>query len=845
MIGNRDKKSAGIFAATLLIVILLAGTLSAGVIKKYDPLSGKEDLLLLGFGELTFHSLSVSGNKDAFETGNPWLNEDFSTNYRTSILANGNLNRSLYLNGTAVIDSKIGDEYRTNDPSLFRLKMSMQSTEPLWDSWRFTGYGKYDPQRQWEYGNLDTRLLTQAQEPAKLELMARMESDKYGYIEAGSLRPSFKESKFTINDRSLFGGYADLHSGAMGLEAVGGKLEGKEFREGTVIGIRANGTSGPYDLSNAPVTRGSETVKIETRDRFNETIVILSETLRKDIDYTIDYVRGRVVLYQPVSSEDIAGNPVYVVITYDYQQTANDELLGSRIHVMPGDDLSGSVSYLHRFKDDRISLAGRDEPDDLAAGDVAFAFGTTGSGYAEIANSQKPGGGDDYWAYRAGVKLTPGRRLSFNADYQEIADQFQSFNNSELNPQKNQRRVNLGGMYDLDEKQDVYAKFIAIRGLDANGDFNNYPGKRDEKIYQAGYNNEFSRGLGIGLMYERRDVENISSPLGENNTRSRIVMDVDGEKENASILGLLGYGFHYEYIDFNDDQVGGTSSSNTNQAAATLSSIPVEGSRLSITQKIRLRKLDATDLYDDREDGTYFTANLQPHDNVNTLTKIEYKRFTKPGNNLDFWQDDPYRLDRAGNFAVEYIPVEIIKALGKVGRYEREDIFADSTVINTDDYVMGQVTLFPYHHLSFGLETEFRRKNRDAAIDNRDKTWDLGIRVNGNRDRFTEFTLGMIRRWQLYDHPPVPEIKTVSYILLASGSVSFGQGFFGRGAVKGILLRKSINDEKTFTELEFGYENPKYYRISIGYERIEGNNEQNPSLDYTGQGVFVRLLGKF
>ena len=837
-------KLKGIITLAVLLTVFTAVNIFAGVVKKYDPLSGKEDLLLLGFGELTFHSLSVSGNKNAFETSNPWLSEDFAANYRTSILANGNLNKHLYLNGTAILDSKIGDEYRTNDPSVFRLQMSMQSTEPLWDGWRFTGYGKYDPQRQWEYGNLDTRLLTQPQEPAKLELMAKLESDKYGFVEAGSLQPSFKNSRFTISRRSLFGGYADLHKGVMGLEAVGGKLEGKEFREGSAVGIRANGTSGPYILSNAPVTRGSEVVKIETRDRFNETIVIETEILKKEIDYTIDYVRGRIILHQPVSSENIAGDPVFIVITYDYQRTANDELLGSRIHVTPDESVTGSVAYLHRFKDDRISLAGRDEPDDLAAGDIDYSFGALGRGYVEIANSQEAGTDENHWAYRAGVKLTPGQQFTFNADYQEVEDRFQSFGNSELNPQKNQRRVNLGGTFDLDKKQDVFARFIAIRGLDANGEFNNYPGERDEKIYQAGYNNEFSRALGLGVMVERRDVENISSTLGENNTQNRIVLDIDGEKERAPLLGLLGYGFHYEYIDFNDDQVGSTASSITNQAAATVSSIPTNGTRIALTQKVRVRELDAN-VYDDREDGTYFTANIQPHDNLNTLTKIEYKRFTRPGKDLDFWQDDPYRLDRAGNFALEYIPVKIIKTIGKVGRYQRENIFADSTVINTDDFILGQVTLFPYHHLSFGFETEYRRINRDAATDTRDKTWDLGLRLNGNRDRFTEFTIGMIRRWQLYDHPPVPEIKTVSYILLASGSVSFGKGFFGRGAVKGILLRESMNDEKTFTELELGYENPRSYRVSIGYERIEGNNEQNPGLDYRGHGVFVRILGKF
>jgi len=828
----------------VVLSLLISASLFAGIVKTYDPLTGKEDLMLLGFGEFTFHAMSVSGNKAAFEASNPWLNDDYTANYRTSLMANGHLNKYLFLNGTAVVDSRIGDEYRTNDPSNFRLQMSMNSTEPLWDGWRFTGYGKYDPQRQWEYGNLDTRLLTQPQEPAKLELLAKLESDKYGFIEAGSLQPSFKNSKFTISNRSLFGGYADVHKGALGLEAVGGKLEGKQFREGTAIGIKANGTSGPYDLTNVPVTRGSEVVKIETRDRFDESTVLSSQILVKDVDYNIDYVRGRVLLHLPVSSEDIAGNPIYVVVSYDFQRTANDELLGSRVHVMPSEDLSGSVSYLHRFEDDRLTGAGEDEPDDLVAGDAAFALGKVGRGYFEIANSKDSSGGEDSWAYRAGVKLTPGQRMTFNADFQEIEDQYKSFSNTDLNPQKNQRRVNLDGSFKLDTKQDVYARFAAIRGLEAGGEYNNYPGERDEKIYQAGYRNKYSRGLNFDIMAERRDVQNATVSTGEDNSQNRLIFDVKGEREKTSFLGLFGYGFHYEYIAFDNKVSGSTDDNVTNQAAATISSIPVEGTRFALTQKIRLRDMRDQGIYDDREDGTYFTANIQPHHNVNTLTTIEYKRFTVPGSDLQFWQDESYRTDRAGNFAVEYIPVRLIKALGKVGRYEMQRNYADSTVVNTNDFVMGQVTLFPKHHLSFGVETEFRRINRDATIDSRDKVWDLGVRVNGNRDRFTEFTLGMIRRWQLVDQPPVPEIKTVSYILLASGSLSFGHGFFGRGAIKAILLKESMDDEKTYTQVEVGYENARYYRVSIGYERIEGDNDDDPSLDYRGHGVFLRILGK-
>ncbi len=825
------------------LAALSGAELFAAVVKHYDPNLNREDLFLVGFGEISLHALNVHGNKSAFETENPWLNEDFTANYRTSLLANGHLTPKLFVNGAVVVDSRIDDEYRTTDPSIFSLKMSLKTTEPIWDGWRFTGEGLYDPQRRWDYQNLDIRLLTQPQEPSTLELLARLESDKYGFVEGGSLRSSFKNSQFTLNKRSLFGVYADLHSGPVGLEAVGGKMEGKAFREGTVVGIRANGTSGPYDLTHAPVTRNSETVKIETRDRFNETTVLETRTLIREIDYTVDYDRGRIILNLPVASETIESNPNYVVITYDYQRNDDDELAGSRVHLMPVDGVKISGSYLHRFEDIRAVGAGEDEPENLVAADASFAVKNLGTAYLELAGSEDLNSDQNNTAFRGGFDIKPTEKLSLAGDFQEIDDQFKSFTNSDLNAVKNQRRWGVKGGYDLTEKQKVTAAFQNIRGLEPNGEFNNYPGERDEKIYTAGYRNNFRRALGFGIALERRDVEDLATPSTEKTQQQRAAFDIGGEAERMGLLGLFGYGLHYEYIDFENKRVVDNDRL-THQAALTMSSTPSEGNKITLTQKTRLRKDTYLDLYEEREDGSFLDIRMQPHRNLSSLTTAEYKRFTVPGNNIDLWQDDPFRIDRAGTFALEYIPMDMIKATGKIGRYEIERAYADSTTKNTDDFLMGQVNWFPKHHLSFGLESEFRYVRHSASVISRDKLWDLGVKLNWNRDRFHELTIGMIRRWQLQDHPPSDDITAVSYILLTSGSMSLGKGFFARGAVKAILLRESLDDEKTFTEVELGYEHRKGFRVSAGYERIESDNDQYSDRDYRGHGIFVRLVGK-
>jgi len=80
--------------------------------------------------------------------------------------------------------------------------------------------------------------------------------------------------------------------------------------------------------------------------------------------------------------------------------------------------------------------------------------------------------------------------------------------------------------------------------------------------------------------------------------------------------------------------------------------------------------------------------------------------------------------------------------------------------------------------------------------------------------------------------------------MLVSGAISITRGFFARGSIKDILLNDPLDDEKTFTKLEVGYDSRQWYRVSIGYERIGSDVELFPDRNYTGQGAFVRFTGK-
>jgi hypothetical protein len=113
--------------------------------------------------------------------------------------------------------------------------------------------------------------------------------------------------------------------------------------------FRGDGTE-IYRLTNAPITPGTERIRIVTRDKDTPNLIILECpatytdnsfsqqtgqqgcTLERLRDYTIDYETGIVQLKKPLLANDIAtGNPMFLVI--DYTSSANSVPLEFRAGV--------------------------------------------------------------------------------------------------------------------------------------------------------------------------------------------------------------------------------------------------------------------------------------------------------------------------------------------------------------------------------------------------------------------------------------------------------------------------------------------------------------------------------
>ncbi len=84
--------------------------------------------------------------------------------------------------------------------------------------------------------------------------------------------------------------------------------------------FRANGTSGPFTLTNTRGLINSEKLEVLTRDRNQANLILRTLPLIRFADYEIESLTGRILLKAPVASLDENLNPQSLRITYEVDQ---------------------------------------------------------------------------------------------------------------------------------------------------------------------------------------------------------------------------------------------------------------------------------------------------------------------------------------------------------------------------------------------------------------------------------------------------------------------------------------------------------------------------------------------
>ena len=82
----------------------------------------------------------------------------------------------------------------------------------------------------------------------------------------------------------------------------------------------ANGTSGPFQLNTSGGTINSEKIEILTRDRNQPSLILKSVLQTRFTDYEIEQVTGNILFSRPVPSLDANLNPISIRVTYELAQ---------------------------------------------------------------------------------------------------------------------------------------------------------------------------------------------------------------------------------------------------------------------------------------------------------------------------------------------------------------------------------------------------------------------------------------------------------------------------------------------------------------------------------------------
>ncbi len=171
--------------------------------------------------------------------------------------------------------------------------------------------------------------------PTNGKFYLRLDKEKnYGLW--GNFDVAYTGNELAQVDRGLYG--ANLHYQALGTTSFGEArliADGFAADPGTVAGRdELQGTGGSlYYLRHQDILEGSDRLRIEIRDK-DSGIVLGVKDLIPTLDYTVDYLQGRILLSQPlettaddgllVRSTSLSGNPVFLVARYEFTPGVND-----------------------------------------------------------------------------------------------------------------------------------------------------------------------------------------------------------------------------------------------------------------------------------------------------------------------------------------------------------------------------------------------------------------------------------------------------------------------------------------------------------------------------------------
>ena len=388
----------------------------------------------------------------------------------------------------------------------------------------------------------------------------------------GNFQTQWTGSELVQYSRGLYGARARLRSEeATSFGERRSNVEAFAADPGT-LGARDEfrGTGGSlYYMRHQDVTRGSERVWVEVRDR-DSGLVIERKQLSPAQDYEVNYLQGRIMLREPLPStasasslvytSALSGHPLHLVVTYEYVPgvTAVSSLAtGLRASHWVNDYLRlGLTGYHQGESGSDQSLKGIDVTVRVAAGTTLKAEVARSSGPGNMSttsidggfgfNSQNSGVAQDATATRveAAVDLaevSEGGKGKLSAYVQDRQKGFSGPGQIAFNGEA-VRQVGVRAALPVGEATEVQ-----IKADDRQADTQDY--SNGEVAVRRKLDEEWA--LALGMRHDNRvtRIANASPTLSQNGARTDVVVRAEyrpdraggqpGEKEDWSAYAFL------------------------------------------------------------------------------------------------------------------------------------------------------------------------------------------------------------------------------------------------------------------------------------------------------------------
>ncbi|NJC87962.1 MAG: DUF11 domain-containing protein [Desulfuromonas sp.] len=206
------------------------------------------------------------------------------------------------------------------------------------------------------------------------KLYVKLERDQF-YALFGDMETGLTQAELSQYNRNLNGFKSEMQSERFAYTVFAADTKQSFVKEE----LRGDGTAGRYALDSNELVINSETVVIETRDRFHNEIIVKEEPLSRHVDYDIDYDEGTLYFKRPVPSKDENFNPIFIVVRYETLSSGKKNLnYGGRAAVKLFDqkvEIGGSL----------VHEKSGEEKGDLYGSDVTVQLTPQTSVHAEVA----------------------------------------------------------------------------------------------------------------------------------------------------------------------------------------------------------------------------------------------------------------------------------------------------------------------------------------------------------------------------------------------------------------------------------------------------------------------------